>query len=451
MISRLKGKLLYLNLTLLLGLVLVFGLSHSPTVHALTYTYENLKIFSEVLSLVQKNYVTEVDNDKLIEGAIKGMLKELDPHTSYMPRDAYREMQVETEGKFGGLGIEITLKDDILTVVSPIEDTPAFKAGIKAGDKIIKVDGETTKDMNLMEAVKKLRGKPGTKVTITVLRKGLQAPKDFTITRAVIKMQSVKTKRIDPDIGYIRIRSFTKTTDKELDTALEKIEKEMNGIRGLVLDLRYNPGGLLNQAVEVTERFLERGKLVVYTKGRLEDQDMRFVTSGDHSHTDFPMVILVNAGSASASEIVAGALQDLKRAMVIGTQTFGKGSVQTIVPLSDGSGLRLTTARYYTPSGKIIQENGITPDLVVENEPATAEDKKEENGAAKHSAIREKDLGQHLKGESENGDPVPAKNGNGKEDEIKPINPLDIQLQRAVGVIKGVVLYEKKMAEVPAG
>ncbi len=451
MFSKLKGKLIYINFILLILFFIIIGVSNSPKVLALSNAYENLKIFSEVLSLVQKNYVTEVNTEELIQGSIKGMLRELDPHTSYMPKESYKEMQVETEGKFGGLGIEITIKDDILTIVSPIEGTPAFKVGLKAGDKIMKVDGEFTKKMTLIDAVKKLRGEPGTDVTITIVRKKLHAPLDFTITRAIIKLKSIRTKNIDRDISYIRIRSFTKSTDRELDKALEKAEKEHGGIKGLILDLRNNPGGLLNQAVEVTERFLEKGKLVVYTKGRLKEQDMRFITDGTHSHMNFPMVILVNAGSASASEIVAGALQDLKRALVVGIQTFGKGSVQTIIPLSDGSGLRLTTARYYTPSGKIIQENGITPDLIIENEPVLLgkdkKDKKDEKDIPRFNAIREKDLDQHLEGTSDKDNANHSENDkDSKKDELEEIDPRDTQLQRAVGLLKGVALFEKRLS-----
>ncbi|MBI5185863.1 MAG: S41 family peptidase [Nitrospinae bacterium] len=446
MASKIKGKLVYINLLILLAASLFLGFSGSSKVMAVGAAYESLKNFSEVLSLVQKNYVTEVNTDTLIQGAINGMLRELDPHTSYMPREAYKEMQVETEGKFGGLGIEISIKDDLLTVVSPIEDTPAYNAGIKAGDKILKVDGQSTKDMSLIEAVKKLRGEPGSNVTITVIREDFQAPKDFTITRAIIQIKSVKTKKIDPDVAYIRIRSFTKTTNSELDEALASAAKQKGGIKGLILDLRNNPGGLLNQAVEVSERFLEKGKLVVYTKGRIKEQDMRFVSEGANARTDFPMVILVNAGSASASEIVAGALQDLQRALVVGTQTFGKGSVQTIIPLSDGAGLRLTTARYYTPSGTIIQEKGITPDIVIENILEPAKTEKEEKEDTKFKAIREKDLDQHLKGEAakEKADKTEQEKSVTGES-LEAIDSRDVQLQRAVGLLKGVAIFKDKL------
>jgi carboxyl-terminal processing protease len=337
--------------------------------------YENLKIFTEVLSHVESNYVEEPDPEKLIHGAIRGMLRTLDPHSSFMPPDVYREMQVETEGRFGGLGIEITIRDDILTVVAPIEGTPAFRAGVQAGDQIVKIEGESTKDITLIDAVKKLRGPEGSAVTISLFRKGFAEPKDFTLTRAVIQIKSVRWKKLPDDIGYVRLRSFQKSTTDELEEALHDLEEQ--NIRALVLDLRNNPGGLLEQAIAVSDEFLEGGKLIVYTKGRLAGQNMKGYSKNDRAHLDYPMVILVNGGSASASEIVAGALQDLGRATVIGTQSFGKGSVQTIIPLSDGSGLRLTTAKYYTPSGREINGKGIAPDIIIE-EPKTQQEQDEE-------------------------------------------------------------------------
>jgi carboxyl-terminal processing protease len=326
--------------------------------------YENLKTFTEVLSHIESNYVEETDPEKLIHGAIRGMLRTLDPHSSFMPPDMYREMQVETEGRFGGLGIEITLRDDILTVVAPIEGTPAYRAGVQAGDQIVKIEGESTKDITLIDAVKKLRGPEGTSVTIGIFRKGFTEPQDFTLTRAVIQIKSVRWKKLPDDIGYVKLRSFQKSTSDELEAALQDLEEQH--IRALVLDLRNNPGGLLEQAIAVSDEFIESGKLIVFTKGRLAGQNMKGYSKNDRAHLEFPMVILLNGGSASASEIVAGALQDMGRATVVGTQSFGKGSVQTIIPLSDGSGLRLTTAKYYTPSGREINGKGITPDVVVE-------------------------------------------------------------------------------------
>jgi carboxyl-terminal processing protease len=336
-------------------------------------TYEQLRLFTEVLSIVQNQYVDEVPPKDLIYNAIKGTLRGLDPHSSFLDPDSYREMQVETSGSFGGLGIEITLKDDILTVVAPIDGTPAYRAGLHTGDRIIKIDGLSTKDMQLADAVKRMRGKPGSKVTVTIVREGWTEPKDFDIVREQIRVHSVKAVPMGDGVDYIKLRQFQEQSPHDLEAALEQFSKE--GMKALVLDLRNNPGGLLTAAVEVSEKFIEDGKLVVYTEGRVRNQNMRFSAHAKRGYSQMPMVILVNGGSASASEIVAGALQDYGRATIVGTQTFGKGSVQTIIPLSDGSGLRLTTAKYFTPKGRSIHGKGITPDVVVEapKEPAPKE------------------------------------------------------------------------------
>jgi carboxyl-terminal processing protease len=327
-------------------------------------TYEQLRLFTEVLSIVQNQYVDEVPPKDLIYSAIKGTLRGLDPHSSFLDPDSYKEMQVETSGSFGGLGIEITLKDDVLTVVAPIEGTPAYRAGLQTGDRIVKIDGLSTKDMQLPDAVKRMRGKPGSKVTVSIVREGWTEPKDVEITREQIRVQSVRNHDLGNGIAYVKLRQFQEQTPHDLDAVLDRYTK--NGMKGIVLDLRNDPGGLLTAAVEVSEKFLDDGKLVVYTEGRVRNQNMRFSAHAKKAYTSIPMVILVNQGSASASEIVAGALQDHKRAMIVGTQTFGKGSVQTIIPLSDGSGLRLTTAKYFTPNGRSIHGKGITPDIVVE-------------------------------------------------------------------------------------
>ena len=413
-------------------------------------TYEKLKIFAEVLSLVESSYVEPVDSKTLIEGAIKGMVKALDPHTSYMPPEAFRDMQVETSGKFGGLGIEISIRDGILTVVSPIEDTPAFNAGIQAGDKIIKIEEESTMDMTLTEAVSLLRGEIGSAVNITVFREGLDAPLLVKIVRDIIKVQSVKKKVYNDTIGYVKIRNFAKTTSNDLDKALAYLDKE--GITKLILDVRNNPGGLLNQAVEVSDRFLANENLIVYTKGRTEDQNMRFTTHDKFKPVNYPMIILVNGGSASASEIVAGALQDLGRAVILGTPTFGKGSVQTIIPLSDGSALRLTTARYFTPSGKVIQENGIVPDIVVERKPVAKLEKDEKDELDKEPAekqkmrrfLRERDLKKHLKGktsidgqENEDVGDVDSSVEDKEQAELEEDLEKDEQLRHAVSLLSG--------------
>ncbi len=301
--------------------------------------YESIELFTDVLSIVKKSYVEDVDTKKLIYGAINGMLSSLDPHSSFMPPDTYKEMKIDTKGSFGGLGIEITIKDGILTVISPIEDTPAFKAGIKAGDQILKIDDKFTKDLTITDAVKRMRGPKGTKVTISIFREGLDKPKDFTLERDIIQVKSVKFKTLDDGYGYVRVSQFQEKTDDDLEKALKTLREENGGnLRGLVLDLRNDPGGLLDQAVKVSEHFIDEGKLIVYTEGREKDSKMRFTSRKGGKEQNYPIVVLINSGSASASEIVAGALQDHKRAVVMGTQSFGKGSVQTIIPLSDNSG-----------------------------------------------------------------------------------------------------------------
>jgi carboxyl-terminal processing protease len=414
MIQRARGKR-GLLVFVVAALIMFTGAVMAKRLPFQSDSYEDLKIFTEVLSYVEANYVDEVEPEKLVQGAIRGMLRTLDAHSSYMPRDVYREMQVETEGQFGGLGIEITIRDEILTVVSPIEGTPAFRAGIQAGDKIVTVEGESTKDMSLIEAVKLLRGPIDTSVTIGVFREGFKEPKDFSLTRAVIQIKSVRSKMLPESIGYIKLRSFHKNTSEELDEAL--LDFEERHISALVLDLRNNPGGLLEQAIAVTDEFIEGGQLIVYTKGRLANQNMKGYSKTQGSHPNVPLVILVNGGSASASEIVAGALQDLKRATIIGTKTFGKGSVQTIIPLSDGSGLRLTTAKYYTPKGRMIHEKGIIPDVIVEEpKPETAEGEESPSEPNRPTGLPEDDL---------SGDP---------------------QLQKAVDLLKAEVKQHKKKA-----
>jgi carboxyl-terminal processing protease len=328
-------------------------------------TYEQLKLFTDVLSIIQNQYVDETEPREVIYGAVRGMLRALDPHSSFMDPDSYREMQVETSGSFGGLGIEITIRDDVLTVVAPIESTPAWRAGIQPGDRIVKIEGLATKDMSLPDAVKRMRGPKGTKVTITVVREGTREPFDVSLTREVIQVQSIKSDELEPGIGYIRIRQFQERTAPDLVSAVEKFDKG-GRFAGLIVDVRNNPGGLLSAAVEVSEEFLGDGKLIVYTEGRVRNQNMRFTAHAKRAITEVPLVVLVNQGSASASEIVAGAIQDHGRGVVIGQQTFGKGSVQTIIPLADGSGLRLTTARYFTPKGRSIHGKGITPDIVID-------------------------------------------------------------------------------------
>jgi len=356
--------------------------------------YRNIELFTEVLRQVEENYVEPQETKKLIEGAIKGMLQSLDPHSTYMTKEEHDDLRVETQGSFTGVGMQITVKDDVLTVISPIEDTPAYKAGIKSGDRILKIDDKTTIDMTSTEAVKLIRGPKGSTVKITISRKGVDKPLVFNLIRDVIPLQSIRSYRLDHEIGYVRIKNFQGNTTEELLTALEKLEKE-KPLKGLILDLRDNPGGLLTQAIGVSDVFLESGA-IVSTKGRIKEQDIIESATKSPSDRKWPMIVVVSGGSASASEIVAGALQDNKRALILGTKTFGKGSVQTIVPLSDGSGLRLTSARYYTPSGRSIQVSGIDPDIELEYAPV--EEKEEDEVSL---LMREEDLDNHMINENE--------------------------------------------------
>ena len=414
-----KAALIFALVVAVAAIGISIGRLSITSVSAAGEGYEELKTFTEVLSMVRKHYVEEVKPKDLIYGAIKGMLSSLDPHSAFMPPEAYKEMQVETKGEFGGLGIQIGMKDKAITVIAPIEDTPAYRAGIKAGDKIIKINKESTQDMTLQDAVSKMRGAPKTPVTISIMREGLDAPRDFTIVRDIIKIKSVKSRILDNKIGYVKISQFQEMTSSDLSAAMKKLEAEKIG--SLILDLRNNPGGLLNSAIDVSSQFLPKGKLVVYTKTRSGDKS-EFFTEGDHAFT-LPMIVLVNQGSASASEIVAGALKDWNRAVILGVQTFGKGSVQTVIPLSDGAGLRLTTAKYYTPKGTSIQNTGITPDIVLKLEA--------KNGAKEHPVLREKDLQRHL--QNEQNEPKP------EEMETAPLEvdeKDDIQLQRAVDILK---------------
>ena len=358
-------------MALLVGGVLLIN-GHSGLVKAGTSEiYKNMEILTEVIRQIEKSYVEPQEAQKLIKGALKGMVQGLDPHSSYMTKEEHQELLIETKGSFSGVGIEITVKDNFLTVVSPIEGTPAYKSGIQAGDRIIKIDGKLTTEMSLPEAVKSIRGEKGTSVNLTIMREGSDKPLDFSLTRDVIPIKSVRSQLLAPKIGYVRISNFQSKTVQDLSAALEGIEKERN-LEGLVLDLRNNPGGLLSQAIDVADLFLDSG-VIVSTKGRNSSQDMKATAHKKKGERKYPMIVLVNGGSASASEIVAGALQDNKRALILGTRTFGKGSVQTILPLSDGSGLRLTTAMYYTPSGRSIQASGIVPDIELKLTPPSAE------------------------------------------------------------------------------
>ncbi|MBU2537490.1 MAG: S41 family peptidase [Proteobacteria bacterium] len=447
------------NIALAIGVALVSLLAWNySTVTATTQdTYESLEAFSKVLNLVQENYVEEVDSQKAIEGAIKGMLFTLDPHSSYMKPDDFKELQVETQGSFTGIGIEITMKDNILTVVSPIEGTPAFAKGLKAGDKIVKIGDEQTQDLSLMEAVKRLRGPKGSEVTISIHRKGWADLKEITLIRDIIPIHSVKSKMLEPGYPYIRIINFQAQTTTDFKKALTDLEKE-GKIKGLIIDLRNNPGGLLDQSVKIADIFIDDG-VIVSTKGRIKEQNSVFYAHGNGGKYKFPLVVLVNEGSASASEIVAGALQDHKKAVIIGAQTFGKGSVQTIIPMDSGAGLRLTTARYYTPSGRSIQATGITPDITVASPismPGENDDKEDEQGK-KPKYLREKDLRHHIdNGLNDNvtqkeekqkpeekpktKEKVPATKDKPQSEELSK----DQQLSTALTLLKGLNVFGKK-------
>jgi len=407
-------------------------------------TFEDLKLFSDVIHIIQKDYVEETKSKDLIYGAIKGMLETLDPHSAFMSPSMFKEMQEETKGRFEGLGIEITLKDGVLTVVSPIEDTPAFKAGIQAGDQILKIDGESTKNFTLMDSVKRLRGPRGSKVTITIMREGLTKPKDFTLVRDVIPIRSVRYELLDKNYGYIRISQFQDKTDSDFEKAMKALEEESKGkLYGLVLDLRNNPGGLLDQAVKISDRFIDSGT-IVSIDGRREEVKQKWVAHPEGTMPRYPLVVLVNGGSASGAEIVAGAIQDHGRGILVGTQTFGKGSVQTIIPLKDGAGLRLTTARYYTPNGRSIQAKGIVPDIIVK--PSRTEEEKE---AVLPKLPSERDLERHLidveKGvpkEKEKTKKEETKKEEPKKEEAKKEKPADNQLERALELLKSWEIFK---------
>jgi carboxyl-terminal processing protease len=407
--------------------------------------YQNIETFANVLTMVQKNYVDDVSTNELIDGAINGKLASLDPHSAYLTPELYKELQVDTRGSFGGLGIEITLRNGVLTVVSPIEDTPASRAGVKSGDQIIKIDQEFTKDMTLLQAVKLMRGPEGTKIGLTIRRENQPDWIELTLRREVIQIKSVKYRVLEPHYGYLRITQFQERTEKDAKAALAALDKETGGLQGLVLDLRNNPGGLLSQAVKVADLFLDSG-LVVYTEGRLDSQAQKFYAHKPNTTTEFPMVVLVNGGSASASEIVAGALQDHKRALVLGNQTFGKGSVQTILPVQDGeAAIRLTTARYYTPNGRSIQATGITPDIIMEPVQQVAAAGTERGP----DAIRERNLPRHLEGG----------NGGQEENEEQPESSPDAsggvpgedmadpQLDRALELLKSWNIFKTVVAQ----
>ena len=455
----------------LIGLGLVAGISLSLHFSALAdketlvtpLPIEELRAFTEVFGHIKSNYVEPVSDKKLFTEAINGMLNGLDPHSSYLDADAFKDLQVGTQGEFGGLGIEVGMEDGLVKVISPIEDTPAYQAGIKSGDLILKLDDSLVKGMTLNDAVKRMRGKPGSKIVLTILRKNENKPLIITVVRAVIKVQSVKSKLIEPGYAFVRVTQFQEHTGENLAAALEKLVKDNKAdLKGMVLDLRNDPGGLLDGAVAVSAAFLARDALVVYTEGRTEDTKMRLTATPEYylrgnSKNDYiqnipasiksvPLVVLVNGGSASASEIVAGALQDHKRAVIMGTQTFGKGSVQTVLPLGNNTAIKLTTARYYTPGGRSIQAKGIIPDILVED-PSTA-------GADNTFRLREADLEKHLINDKQPEDkadsvrkPDVTPKVNGDNDKLTPVEfgtKNDYQLNQALNLLKGMQILHGK-------
>ena len=387
---------------------------------------EDLQVFSEVFGKIKSDYVEDVDDTRLLQDAIQGMLSGLDPHSAYLDPESFNEVRIGTEGQFGGLGIEVTMENGFVKVVAPIDDTPAHKAGMKSGDLIIRLDNTPVKGMTLNEAVRVMRGKPGTDIKLTVVREDQNKPIEFVIERAIIRITSVKHRMLDTGYGYVRITQFQSGTEEALRTALNQLKNETGGpLKGLVLDLRNNPGGVLNSAVAVSDTFLRRG-IIVYTKGRVDDSELRFTATPTDYIDGVPMVVLVNGGSASASEIVAGALQDHNRAIVMGTKTFGKGSVQTILPMQNGAALKITTARYYTPDDRSIQAKGIEPDVIVE-------DLKLATGDTDEDPLRESDLAGHLENDNSDGRPRSSTNG-----DRGSLLENDFQLREALNLLKGV-------------
>lgn len=409
-------------------------------------TYQGLKLFSEVIELVQKNYVDEVDSQELIEKAIQGMVRGLDPHSALLPPEAFEDLSIDTKGEFTGIGIHITMRDEFVTVISPIEGTPAYKAGIQAMDKIIKVDGNPVNE--LREAVNMMRGPKGTEVTVTIVRQGAAEPIDFKLIRDVIPIESVRASLLKPGYGYIRITNFNSGTTSDLKKQLKKLESGKSPLKGLVLDLRDNGGGLLDQAIKVSDLFLDDG-LILTIKGRLKRNSKQFKAQPNQIERNYPIVALINGGSASASEIVVGALQDQRRALVLGTTSFGKGSVQTVETLRDGYGLKLTIARYFTPSGRSIQAKGIDPDVVVKRRFLNENDLEEGDEVR----LKEKDLKNHLdaqpKGKTDNDPQEKKKTSRQKELELRhgPLTAeklkIDYQVQRALEILVSYDVFKK--------
>ncbi len=405
---------------------------------------EDLQTFTEVFSRLKRDYVEDVSDEELLQNAIRGMVSNLDPHSSYLDADEYGRLREGTEGEFGGLGIEVGLENGFIEVIAPIDDTPAKRAGIQAGDMITRLDGQSVKGMSLQEAVDAMRGEPGTEITLTVIREGAERPLEINIERAVIKVESVKSRLLEPGFGYLRISQFQNRTGEQALPAVHRLKGEAaRELRGLVLDLRNNPGGLLDAAVAIADAFLDDGR-IVYTEGRVERAEMSFDATPGDVLGGAPVVVLINGGSASASEIVAGALQDHRRAVIMGRPSFGKGSVQSILPLPEGAALKLTTARYYTPSGRSIQAEGIEPDIEVENVRVT----RAEGADAAPDLLRESDLNRHLT----NGDgTLPEEIGEGApeghDSDGESLASEDYMLSEALNLLKGLTIMDRRDAE----
>ena len=430
-----------LGIGLLIGLILGVIVATSQQVLAkrnatLELPLSDIRLFTDVYARIKKDYVEEVGDKTLLEGAIRGMLHSLDPHSAFLSQDEFQELQIGTTGEFGGLGIEVGMENGFVKVISPIEDTPADKAGVKAGDLIIKLDETQVKGLTLNDAVKLMRGKRGTKIILTIVRDGEDKPLELTVIRDVIRVKSVRSRVLEPGFGYIRISSFQSKTTRNVIAAVDKLHKKMgDDLQGLILDLRNNPGGVLTGAVGVSDVFLKDGELIVYTKGRVRDAELKYSASTNDSIGGVPIVVLINEGSASASEIVAGALQDQKRAVIMGKNSFGKGSVQTILPLKENAALKLTTARYYTPSGRSIQAEGIVPDIELEHLQVAAKDN---NG---FKPLKEADLSGHLENKKDAGKKGAGKSKNG---DLLALASDDYPVYEALNMLKGLNLLSQK-------
>ncbi len=425
-------------LFLLAGARIAIGEAESPEAEALPLN--ELRTFTEIFAKIKSDYVEQVDDKELLENAIRGMLEGLDPHSAYLDEDSYKDLQEGTSGEFGGLGIEVGMENGFVKVISPIDDTPAQKAGIKAGDLIIKLDDRSVKGMSLNDAVDIMRGKPGDPITLTIIRESEEKPLVITVVRDIIKTKSVRFETLEPGFGYLRISSFQSHTVEGLRQAIDQLKEDNSGkLKGIVLDLRNNPGGILTAAVGVSDMFLNKG-MIVYTEGRKKDSKLKFNAKPNAKLPDVPLIVLVNAGSASASEIVAGALQDHGRGIIMGEKTFGKGSVQTILPMNNNAALKLTTARYYTPNGRSIQASGITPDIIIDKVKIS---KIEE---AFGTSVKEADLIGHLDNGQEE---APVTEGDEElkkdisEEETVPLSSRDYDLYEALNVLKGLAIIKK--------